>query len=264
MLQAHSFLWHYLWVAPNILLLILGFLIWKRGLRKRFPAFLAFAIFCSLGQVAVYTADVAPSVSPENFWRVDWVSLLIEGPLKFVLVGEIFAQAFGSYSSLARLGKFLIRGVGVALVLAATLAAAYAPTNGLFGIVSGAHLLDQTIYLIESGLLLFIFVLSSYFRLSLDRPLFGIALGLSVSACVHLATWAIMANGGVSNSVRYDLDFVNMATYHICVLIWFYYLLVPKKTPKPPQGPPTSPPSSPTVEGDLEAWNRELERLVHQ
>ena len=25
------------------------------------------------------------------------------------------------------------------------------------------------------------------------------------------------------------LDFVNMATYHVCVLIWFYYLLVPGK-----------------------------------
>jgi hypothetical protein len=264
MLQAHSFLWHYLWVAPNILLLILGLLmIWKGGLWKRFPAFLAFAVFSSLGQLAVYTADVVPSVSAENFWRVDWVSLLIEGPLKFVLVGEIFAQVFGSYSSLARLGKFLIRAAGVALVLAAALAAAYAPKNGLFGIVSGAHLLDQTIYLIETGLLVFIFVLSSYFHLSLDRRLFGIAVGLSVSACVHLATWAIMANGGVSNAVRYDLDFVNMATYHVCVLIWFYYLLVARKTTTPPQGPLAGPPAGPTCEEDLDVWNRELERLVH-
>lgn len=256
MLQAHSFLWHYLWVAPNALLLILGFAIWRRGLFRQFPAFFVFAVLSAIGQLAVYAADVAPSVTPENFWRVDWANLLIEGPLKFALVGEIFARVFGSYTSLARLGKVSIRGVGVVLVLTAAIAAAYAPKNGLFGIVSGAHLLDQTIYLIETGLLVFIFVFSSYFRLSLDRPLFGIALGLSISACVHLATWAIMANGGVSNSARYDLDFVNMATYHICVLIWFYYLLIPRKAA-------TQKSAVPLPENDLDVWNRELERLVH-
>jgi hypothetical protein len=142
----------------------------------------------------------------------------------------------------------------VFLVLAAALAAAFAPKNGDFGIVSGAHLLDQTIYLIESGLLLFIFALSYYFRLSFNKPLFGIAVGLSISACVHLATWAVMANGDIPNTTRYSLDFINMAVYHGCVLIWFYALLVPHKVMS------KSPPSLP--ETNLDLWNRELERLL--
>src|SRR5208282_1644219 len=119
MLQAHSILWHYLWVAPNVLLLVLGLLIWKRGLHRRYPVFFAFAILSPLGQFALYAADVVPSISAENFWRVDWVSLLIEGPLKFALVGGIFANVFGSYASVARLGRLLIRGAGITLVLAA-------------------------------------------------------------------------------------------------------------------------------------------------
>jgi hypothetical protein len=255
MLLAHSLLWHYLWVAPNILLLVLGLLIWNNGLCKKFPAFFSFVVLSALGQLAVYAADVIPSVSAENFWRVDWASLLIEGPLKFVLVGEIFAQVFGAYTSLARLGRLLIRGVGVALVLTAAIAAAYTPKDGLFGIVSGAHILEQTIYLIEAGLLIFIFSLSSYFRLTFSRPIFGIALGLSISACVHLAAWAVIAGGSLDNSARYDLDFFSMATYHVCVLIWFYYLLVPQKIPAKPVVP--------LPENNLDVWNRELERLVH-
>jgi len=158
MLQAHSFLWHYLWVAPNVVLLFLSFLLWKRGLREQFPVFFALALLTSLGHLAVYTADIAPMVSAENFWRTNWTSLVVEGLLKFALVAEIFAHAFGSYASVARLGKRLIRGVGVALVLAAALAAAYTPQDGLFGIVSGAHILERTIYLIAAGLLLFIFL----------------------------------------------------------------------------------------------------------
>jgi hypothetical protein len=256
MLQAHSFLWHYLWLAPNVLLLALALLIWRKGLHKAFPAFFAFAVFSSLGQFALYIADVAPSITAESFWRVDWASLLIEGPLKFALVAEIFARVFGSYDSLVRLGRLLIRGVGIALVLAAALAAAYAPKDSLFGIVSGAHLLEQTIGFIASGLLLFIFVFSAYFRLRPARPVLGIALGLAISSCTHLAVWAVAANAGLPAERRVILDFVGMASSHIAVLIWFYYLLVPQEV--------TTKPVVPLPENNLDVWNRELERLVHQ
>ena len=203
-------------------------------------------------------------MSAENFWRVDWATLLIEGPLKFVLIGWVFAQIFGSYTSVVRLGRFLIRTVGILLVLTAAVAAAYAPEDSRFGIISGAHLLDQTIYLIESGLLVFIFLFAAYFGLKPTRPVFGIALGLAISSCVHLATWGIAANGGLSASGRVVLGFVDMATYHVCVLIWFYYLLVPATTISKPKDPPMGPPVPSSHEADLDVWNREVEKLVQR
>ena len=261
MLQAHSFLWHYLWVAPNIFLLVLGFLVWRRGLHLQFPAFFGFAILSSLGQLALYTADIAPSVTPEEFWRVDWASLIVEGILKFVLIGEIFASAFGPYASLARIGRTVIRMVGVVLIFGAALAAAYAPKDSLFGIVYGAHRLEQTVYIVESGLLVLIFFLSSYFHLSLARPVFGITLGLSISACVHLGTWALMANGNLPDSIRYRLDFLNMGAYQVCVFLWFYFLLFPQKA----SAKIASSATIPLLEEHsqkLADWNKELERLV--
>jgi hypothetical protein len=267
MLQAHSILWHYLWIAPNILLLVLALLLWRSHFRQRYPIFLAFAIVEGIEQLVVYAADIIPSVAPGTWWLIFWVGLGIEGILKFALIGEIFAHLFNPYPSLAKPGKFLIRGCGIVLVLAAAVAAAYAPKDSFFGIVSGAHLLEQTIYLVESGLLVFIFAFSGYFRLKPTRAAFGIALGLGISACVHLATWAVLANGGLPTSRRGIFDFVNMATYHVCVVIWFYYLLVSPKVSRkntiPPKGPSAGPPIGPTPEEDLEVWNRELERLVH-
>jgi hypothetical protein len=269
MLQAHSLLWNYLWIAPNLLLLLLAVILWRRGIRERLPVFWVFAILSSFGQLAVYAADVVPSVTPPTFWKAAWASLVVDGALKFILIGEIFEQVFGRYSSVARLGKSLIRALGAILILTATLAAAYAPQDGRFGLVSGAYMLDQTIYLVECGLLLFIFVFASYFHLSWPRPWFGITLGLSISACVHLASWAVMANGGLPDAKRVLFVFLNMATYHACVLIWFYYLLVPQSVSKnvvpsapAPEGP--SPLVEAAREEDLEVWNRELERLIHQ
>ena len=95
MLQAHSLLWHYFWVAPNVFLLLLALLLSRRGLAKQFPAFCAFAVLTSVGHLGVYAADVVPSVTPTEFWLVDWASLFIDGLLKFALVGEIFANVFG-------------------------------------------------------------------------------------------------------------------------------------------------------------------------
>ena len=257
MLQPHSPLWHYLWVGPNLLLLCLGgILLFKPKSRKELPAFLVFCFVASLSELAVYGADVIPTITPLQFWMTDWAALVAEGIVKFVLIGEIFARAFNSYSSLARLGRILIRTVGVGLVMTSAIAAALAPKNGSFGIVAGAHLLNQTIYLISCGLLLFIFVFASYFHLSLDRSSFGIAIGLGISSCVHLATWAPMANGDLPNSIRNQLDFVNMATYHFCVLIWFFYLLVP--------GTVVAKSAVPLPENNLAVWNRELERLLQQ
>ncbi len=256
MLQAHSFLWHYLWVAPNLLLLILVFLAWRRGFRRQFPIFLAFAAVDSLAQLSVYAADVISSVPAETFWRVFWGALLVDALLKFALMGEIYGQVFGQYPSLAKLGKLLIRSVGGFVVLSATLAAAFSAKDSPFGIVSGAHILEQTIYMIECGILLTIFGFAAYFRLSASRAVFGIALGLGLSACVHLATWAVVANGGLPDSKRIILDFANMATYHVCVLIWCFSLLVPQKI--------FTKSAVPLPEHDLEIWNRELERLLQQ
>jgi len=67
-----------------------------------------------------------------------------------------------------------------------------------------------------------------------------------------------MANGGLAESPdkRVLLDFVNMATYHVCVLIWFYYLLARQEAAAKPPG--SLPPNN------LDVWNRELERLLQR
>jgi hypothetical protein len=227
---------------------------WRRGLHRQFPAFVAFALLASTEQLIVYAADIAPWVSSENFWRVLWAGLLVEGILKIVLMGELFAHVLGSYASVARLGKTLIRGVGALLFLIAVLGAAYVQRDNTHWLISGAHILEQTIYLTECGLLLFIFLFAAFFRLTWDNAPFGIALGLGISASVHLGTWAVMANGGLLNQ-RHLLDLLNMATYHVCVLIWCYYLLV-----VPQKNATTSAVLLP--EHNLDIWNRELERLL--
>lgn len=256
MLQAHSFLWDYLWVGPNVLLLFLAFLIRKRDSSSHFAAFMVFAVVSGIGGIVVFCADIAPFISARNYWFITWAELVIESLLKFVVLGEVFSRILSPYTSISRVGKLSVSGFGAVLVLGAGLVAAFARGDGAERLISGFHLLEQTVFIIALGLIVFLFLFAGYFRLTWDRFSFGVLLGLGFSACVHLATWAVVANASPSDAGRNYINFLNMGAYHVCVLIWFYYVLVPGKAVV----------KSTVVlpENNLAVWNRELERLLQQ
>ncbi len=256
MLQPHSFLWHYLWIGPHILQAVLALLMWRRGLHRRFPVFFSYLIYSAIQECVLYVMDVVPLGSVAAWWLAFSVGLVIEGIFRLAVTGELFFHLLRSRPAIAKVGGRLITAAGAILVLLATVAAAYAPVDShQFALGYRAHILQQTLYMIECGLILFLFLFTASFKLTWDRASLGIGLGRGISSSVHLATWAIMANGALTQR-RYLLDFLNMATYHACVLMWFYFLLVPQKSAA------TSAVSLP--ENNLDIWNRELERLLQQ
>lgn len=256
MLHAHTLLWNYFWVAPNLVVATLGMILLKRGRWREFPVFIVFALVSPLAELCSFAADVIPSVSPLTYWRVEWVNLLLNSFLKFIVIGEVFSKIFDRYPSVSRLGRMLVSGFGGGLVLVAAVVAAFASGDSPLRVIAWVHLLDQTVFMIETGLIVFLFLLAGYFRLSWERSAFGILLGLGISASVHLSTWAVITNASPSDRGRTLLAFVNMATYHVCVLIWCYYLLVARKT--------VTHSPEPLPEHSLDGWNRELERLLQR
>lgn len=257
MLQAHSILWNYLWVTPNVLLLFLAVLLWKRDLLKSFPSFSLFAVASPFVNLAVFVADVTPQISADTFWRFEWGCMIADGIFKFIVIGEAFSRILRPYPSISRLGRTLVSGIGAALVLIATLAAALSHVSSPVRLISGFHLLSQTVFIVELGLILFLFAFAAYFKLLWDRWSYGVLLGFGMSSCVYLACWAISSNTDLTGVGRTLLDLIDMATYHACVLLWFYYLLVPKKAPAVQA-------ATRLPETNLELWNRELERLLQQ
>src|SRR5271170_7780734 len=90
MLQSHSFLWHYLWLGPNVLQAAIAVLLWRRGLHRQFPLFFAYLIFGAFEQFTLYGMDVLPAVSAETFWLACCAGLVLESALKIGVVGELF------------------------------------------------------------------------------------------------------------------------------------------------------------------------------
>jgi len=232
----------------------IAFLLWKRGSHRELRSFFLYAAFQFVQWAVLYPIDLIPAVPAPYYWRAYWLSSLIESAIAFWVISDIFADVSGSYEALAQLGKLLIRWAGAILLIVATAVAAYAPIENRFWIIPACHILHEAMYIVVSGLILLLFACAAYFRLTWKRRIFGIALGIGFSACVHLAIWALADNGGLAESVRNVLDFVNLASTHVTVLIWYYYLLVPQKA--------VAKSAVPLPDGNLAVWNRELERLL--
>ena len=256
MLQAHSFLWNYLWVAPNLYLLALGVVLWRRGLSRQVPCLIVLVVVMPTMDLARFVLDIAPWASAETYWISSWVAIIIESLLKFLVIGEAFSRVLQMYPSLARLGRLLISGVGAILVLLAALAAAFSQDPSQIRLIAGSHVLAQAEYIIQFGLTVFVFLFVAHFRLTWDRLSFGILQGLGLASCVYLGAWAVSANTNLSNHGRTLLDFLDSAVFHFYVLLWYYYVLVPgKERPRVEVSLPAH---------NLELWNRELERLLQQ
>jgi len=254
MLQPHSILWHYLWLGPHVLQAALAVLLFRRGFHKRFPFFLAYLTFEAIEEIALYGLDVFHLVSAQTWWIVFSAGSIVEGTLKIGVIGEFVSHLLGPRPTLAGWGRRLISGSGAVFLLLATLAAAYTQADHTqYALVSRAHILLQSLYIVGAGLTLLTFLFAAHYRLAWSHADFGIALGFGIVFCQHLGAMAIIASGTLVNRL-YLLDLLNMATYHLCVLIWCYYLLVPQKKTT------TSAVSLP--ENNLAIWNRELERLL--
>jgi hypothetical protein len=254
MLQPHSLLWHYLWLGPQVLQLALAVFLWLRGMHRLFPFFLIYLAFGAIEQFILYGMDVLPSVSAETYWSACWAGAIIEQVFVVGVIGELCFHLLRSRPAIAKLGSRLISGTGAALVLLAAALAAYASAfHQQPSPASRIYVLMQSSYIVESGLALFLFLFAAHFKLIWNPRAFGIVLGFGIVWCEHLAAWALVVSGSLLDK---RLDFLNMVTYHVCVLIWFYYLLVPEKVAT------TSAVSLP--ENSLDIWNRELERLLQQ
>jgi len=252
-MHPHSFLWHYLWIAPHALQIIVAIVMARRGLVREFPAFFAYTVFQVLEEGTLFVLDHISAVSGYQYWCAHWVGLAIDVPLRFAIIVEIYSTVFQHHPALKRLSRILFCGATVVLLSAAIVVAIRAPDDGAAPLLSGIHILDLSVSIIQSGLLLLLVGFSSYLGLSWRSFPYGIAFGLGIFASVDLATESLRVWAGPWAGYTYDL--VTMATYHSCVVIWLVYLLAPEIARRRVKELP---------ENNLEQWNAELQRLLMQ
>jgi hypothetical protein len=244
----------YLWIAPHVVqAAILGVMIHRKQYRQ-FPMFFLYTGFEILQFLILLVVNYFRLISHEHYHVLFSMGSAVSTVLRFCIIFEILSHMFRNYPALNRSGKILFRAAALILLVTAVVLSqggSAGETEHLRVVVS---ILDRTFSIVQCGLLFSMFVFSSYFSLSWRSSAFGIALGFGIFASVELASSAIRSQVGQSGN--HFLDYFTMATYHLCVLIWLFYMLAPER--------PTKYNSNNLPEHDLDAWNQELQRLMQK
>lgn len=250
----HSFLWHYLWLAPHTFQVALVLAMARRKLLREFPLFLVYTIFEVAQGGTLFVLDHISSITAEQYWHADWTGRIVSIVFRSAVIYEIFSHVFRPYPAILALGRVVFHWAAAALILLAVGMAASAPASSGARILYAINVSSRSVSLVQLGLLLLIFVFSSYFGLTWRSYVFGIAVGMGIFSSVELATASIQVLTWPAPG-SYVLDFVTMATYHCCVLIWLGYFLAPEPVRYTAKELPKS---------DLEKWNAELQRFLLQ
>jgi hypothetical protein len=249
----HSFLWHFLWLAPHVLQIFIAVIMFRRGLVREFPIFFIYTLFQVIEEGTLFVLDHSAAVSDYQYWYAHWVGLTISGALRFGIIWELCANVFRNYPGLRRLSRLAFRGATIVLLFLATTVAARAPEDGTYHIFSRIQVVDLSVNVMQSGLWLLLVGLSFYLGLSWRSFAYGIAFGLGIFATVALASEAARVWTGFV--AGYAFDFVTMAAYNCCAVIWLTYLMAPERSLGALKELP---------ENNLEQWNAELQRLLQQ
>lgn len=246
--------YYYLWIAPHLLLAVVFVISLRRGVHRQLPIFYSYAAFELAQFLTLFTISrVSPFPNTTYRWALV-LGMTISAFLILAVIFELANDLLASRSSLAGVLRPLLRWGTAALLLCAAIACAILPALGVQYLLNMFQVLDFTSSLLQTGLLLSLFLFSRALHIAWRSWTVGIAVGFGISASINLATAALRAEFGRTGLIAVDIT--QMAAFHACVVIWLVYLFLPERAPRFAGGG--------LEKSQMEFWDQELERMVRR
>jgi hypothetical protein len=243
---------YYLWIAPHLLLGVVLWALMRRRVHRQFPVFSVYVVTEIIQFLTLFVMAKVKAVSNLQYGVAYTCGLSLSIALRFGIIHELSAHLFRNYGVLRRFLRPFFGWILVTFLLLGLYLAYVRAGHDVSHMISVLSVLERAASMLQCGLLVAMFVFSSYLGLSWRSYVFGIALGLGIFAGVELAASAIRSETGYLYSDA--LNYLIMATYHCCVLIWAFYLWAPERSSQ--YAVKVLP------QTDLESWNEELQRLL--
>lgn len=249
------FLRYYLWIAPHVVLVFVLLASWQKKLHRELPVFCTFAFVETLrfGLLFIVSRFLAPSSIDVYLWVLTCTDA-IEVPLELFVFYELAQKLIFSRTSAERILRPAFTWTVAILVLLAAITSGALRDISREKIWNGFEILDFSSGFVQVGILVSLFLFSRVLRVSWRSRATGVALGFGVSACITLGAGAVRS--ALGNSSLIALDIVQMASFHVTVLIWLTYLLLPDRAPDFV--------GHKFEKSDIQLWNQELERMTER
>ncbi len=155
----------------------------KRGLRRNFPFFFKYTVYCIFQFLATMAALRLPY---QYFFYVYYGLAVINLLFGFVLMYEVFVNILKPYSAVIDLGKMLFCWAGIFLLLVGVLTAFVTGGSQPDKVSAVLLILQRSIQLMQCGLLLLLLLFEARFGLSWRSHSMSIGLGLGTFSAIAL------------------------------------------------------------------------------
>ena len=193
-------------------------------------------------------------VAFNTYFYTSWISGIVQALLLIAIIYHVYREAMRPLQGLQRIGKIIFRWVAVVSVFVSVAIAAgphLSSANYVGSIGAMVSQVQQGVFVLTLCLLLFVCFAIRPLGLTFRSHIFGISLGLGVTATSLLVQAAWIATVG-AQSLYSPVNLVSTVGSLISVCIWGVYFVLPEPERKMILLPTTSP---------FFTWNRISEAL---
>jgi len=213
-----------LWIVPVLLQIgILVFMV-RRKLRPVFPAFFQYTAFQVLSNIILYY--LYHFGIPEQYFYTYWASDAVSAVLGFLVIREIFNNAFGPFDALRDFAGIMFRWAAIVLAVVASVLA-FSTSGAKNEVLITAILgIERGVMLIQGGLLLFLLLFSARLGITWKNHCFGLSLGFGIYASTLLIVESLRTQLGPQWDATCVL--LQSSCYAAAVLVWTAYIFSPE------------------------------------
>ena len=212
-----------LWIVP--VLLQIGILVFMvlRKLRSVFPSFFLYTAFQVLSNIVLYY--LYHFGIPEQYFYTYWASDAISAVLGFLVIREIFNNAFGPFDALRDLAGIMFKWAAIVLVVMASVLAFSSSGAKNEALITAIMGIERGVMLIQGGLLLFLLLFSGRLGITWKNHCFGLSMGFGIYASTLLIVESLRTQLGPQWDATCVL--LQSSCYAAAVLVWTAYIFSP-------------------------------------
>jgi hypothetical protein len=217
----------YLWVAPHLLLGVVAAVMLRSRRHREFPVFFSYLLFEILQFCILFAMSRRLIlVSVPTYLEVDLLGRAGSIAFRFGMIQEMLEAPVAHCASLRTTMARILRCAAAVLALLALVFIGSAYSWSVRGMIFPAYAINQTLNIVQCGLLVFVFLWHRYLGLKMQYFVVGIALGMGLVAGLEPLLHALKDFPAVDSQV---VDLLQMGAYHVSVLIWLYFARVREK-----------------------------------
>jgi len=184
-----------------------------------FPRFFSYIIFQIVKSGILF---VVYRYSPDNYFDTYWAGNAISVLLSVAVMDEILQHLLKQYGGIQKLASVIFRWACGLLIVLSIVNAFSTQQASADRVVSAVLAFDRSERVMQCGLCILLMILSRFLRNCWRQPVFGIALGFGVFACIEMVLVSVVMYFGDGPAAIVSL--IKSSAYNAVTVLWIVYL----------------------------------------